>query len=229
MRQLSVPALAAVFLLAACGGNDQSGDAMAQDTMDTGMQSATAAPDTAPVLVAMIQSATDTGSVGGTVRVYAETGTGYATGEGMGEDMGEDTMGGSGMAPETTSARANAAMTPDSGGMGGGMAGGPGFRLAVDVNGLSQGQHAWHIHGGPCGQEAPVVVPFSSTADQSGIAQALSADQSGNATATVTVPAAELSLDQLENGQFSLHIHQRGGVDHGPTVACADLTRSGGM
>ncbi len=199
MRQLSAVALLTLFSVAACGGdNNQEGEAMTADTaMTETAQPGQAAMDTAPAFVATIQSAQDTGHVTGTVRVYAE---GSAA-------MQADTEngGGAGTAPSA----------------------GNGFRLVVSVNGLSQGEHAWHIHSGPCGQPAPVDVAITTTADQQGIGQPLTADQSGNAMGSVTVPASRLTFDQLQGGQYSLHIHQQGGVDHGPTVACADLSETG--
>jgi Cu/Zn superoxide dismutase len=97
------------------------------------------------------------------------------------------------------------------------------FRLRVHVQGIGEGEHAWHIHAAPCGQEGPVVVPFTETEDGPGLAQPLRPGEDGVAEATVTVPADKLQLDQFRNGDYSLHVHQKGGVDHGPTVACANL------
>lgn len=235
MRHLSIAALVTVVAVAACGGDNDQAEGMPVDTADTTMQPQAAAMDTAPVFVAMIQSAQDTGNISGTVRVYALNG-GAAMGGGYGGGAtGPDTMAGTGpdtmsgaMAPGSTAT--GTGMAPDTGAMAGGAAaGGTGFRLAVEVNGLPRGEHAWHIHSGPCGEDGPVVVPFTNTADKEGIGQPLMADQTGSARATVMVPPTELTLQQLEGGQYSLHIHQQGGVDHGPTLACADLNRSGGM
>lgn len=100
----------------------------------------------------------------------------------------------------------------------------PGFRLEVVLDGLTPGGHAWHIHSGACGEDAPVVVPFTRTAERQGIAHPLDADHGETARALVTVPRSQLSLDQLRHGRYSVHVHQRPGIDHGPTVACADLS-----
>ena len=97
------------------------------------------------------------------------------------------------------------------------------YRLAVRIEGLSEGEHAWHIHSAPCGKEAPVVVPFTATKESPGLAQALTPGEGGVAEANVTVPQNKLSLEQLKSGEYSIHVHERGGIDHGSTVACANL------
>jgi Cu/Zn superoxide dismutase len=96
------------------------------------------------------------------------------------------------------------------------------YKLAVRIEGLTEGEHAWHIHSAPCGKEAPVVVAFTDTNDAPGLAQPLIPGESRVAEATVTVPKDKLSLDELRKGEFSLHVHERGGVDHGRTMACAN-------
>jgi hypothetical protein len=101
--------------------------------------------------------------------------------------------------------------------------GAAGTQLAVDLTGLSEGEHAWHIHNAPCGQEGTVVVPFTDTEAEEGIAEPLRVGADGNAIATVIVPSDRLSQDELRSGQYSLHVHERGGVDHGATVACVNL------
>ena len=107
-------------------------------------------------------------------------------------------------------------------------AAGDGFTLAVHLNGLGQGDHAWHIHSGACGTEAPVVVPFTETPDGPGIDEPITVAQAGGmAMDTAFVPSSRLTLDALQASPHSLHVHASGGLDHGPTVACADL-RSGG-
>ena len=97
------------------------------------------------------------------------------------------------------------------------------YRLAVHITGLTPGEHAWHIHSAPCGQKGPVVVPFTETENGPGIAEALSPGDDGIAETKVDVPQDKLSLDELKSGDYSLHVHEKGGVDHGPTVACANL------
>ena len=97
------------------------------------------------------------------------------------------------------------------------------YQLAVRIDGLSRGEHAWYIHSAPCGQEGPVVVPFTETEEDPGLAQPLIPGAEGTAEATVTVPADRLTMAQLGSGEYSLHVHQKGGVEHGPTLACANL------
>lgn len=114
------------------------------------------------------------------------------------------------------------------------------LRLEVQLTGLTEGEHAWHIHNAPCGEEGPVVVAITPTQEQAdGLADAIEAGSDGTATADVTIPRdripAGLSAGAIPvqpgatpqpgaaSGQFSLHVHERGGVDHGATVACANL------
>lgn len=122
-----------------------------------------------------------------------------------------------------TTGQAQPAETTTTGGTG---AAGGGFRLTATVYGLTPGEHAWHIHSGTCDQNGPVKVAITSTAQQHGIGRSLDANRNGEAMGSVTVPGSDLTLAQLESGQYSLHIHQHGGVNPGPTVACADLTSS---
>jgi Cu/Zn superoxide dismutase len=98
-----------------------------------------------------------------------------------------------------------------------------GFRIAVDLNNLPEGQHDWHIHQGSCDTNGPVVVPITADKDKSGISQPL---QGGTAptTAQVDVPATMLTADQLRSGDYSLHVHAKSDpTNHGPTIACSNL------
>ena len=103
-------------------------------------------------------------------------------------------------------------------------AGAAGFRVEVTLEGLPEGQHAWHIHSAPCGTDGPVVAAFTPTPDMDGLSVPLTTDESGRTEGEGTVPSDVLTVDQLRSGQYSLHVHQQEGVDHGPTLACADLT-----
>lgn len=97
-----------------------------------------------------------------------------------------------------------------------------GFTLSVHLSGLTAGDHAWHIHSGPCGADGPVVVPFTVTPQGPGIDDPITvAAAGGMAMDTAFVPADRLTLDALQGSPHSLHVHARGGLDHGPTVACA--------
>lgn len=97
------------------------------------------------------------------------------------------------------------------------------FIMDARVTGLEEGGHAWHIHAGPCGTDAPVVVPFTPTPDMPGLGEALTPGADGVATQSVTVPTSTLSVPQIRGGDYSVHVHENPGVDHGPTVACANL------
>ena len=98
-----------------------------------------------------------------------------------------------------------------------------GMEVKARVEGLTEGEHAWHIHSAPCGQEAPVVVPFTSTQQKEGIGAPLEAGSDGTAEGSVDVPPDELTRQQVGTGAYSVHVHAKGGIDHGPTVACANL------
>lgn len=100
-----------------------------------------------------------------------------------------------------------------------------GTSLHVVAHGVPAGEHAWHIHRGTCTDSGPVVVAFTDTDSMTGIGQALIADADGNVDTRVDVPNASLDADSLEMGPFSLHVHEKSGTDHGPTIACADLNR----
>ncbi len=104
-----------------------------------------------------------------------------------------------------------------------GSAGQP-VQVNVELTGLAEGEHAWHIHKAKCGEEGPVVVAITPDKEGvQGIGQPLVAGTDGRAAGSVTIPADQLTVEQLQTGQLSLHVHERGGVDHGETVACAPL------
>src|SRR5687767_12858073 len=99
-----------------------------------------------------------------------------------------------------------------------------GFRVAVSFTGVPAGDHAWHIHQGACGaKDTPVVVPFTEDKDKAAIASPITPDTSGNAMTEVSVPSSLLTVNQLRDADYSLHLHQKSGTDHGPTIACATL------
>ncbi|HEY7529106.1 MAG TPA: CHRD domain-containing protein [Gemmatimonadota bacterium] len=93
----------------------------------------------------------------------------------------------------------------------------------VRVTGLTPGEHAWHIHSAACGAEAPVVVAFTSTKELEGTAGPLDAGSDGVAQGSGEIPADRLTRQQIESGSYSVHVHAKGGVDHGPSVACANI------
>jgi len=98
------------------------------------------------------------------------------------------------------------------------------YFLAVTLQGVPPGEHAWHIHRGPCdAQNAPVAVPLSQAGDEEALTGALVAAADSSVNGTVAIPSAELTMEQLRGGDYSLRIHSRAGRDHGPTIACADL------
>ena len=158
--------------------------------------------DAQPVMTGEFSAAGDAAgeAISGTVRIYPDGGTESGTGmEGMDAEAGE-------------------------------AGAGQGFMIQVAIQGLSQGEHAWHIHDAPCGETGSIALALTPTQDREGLADPIQGTQGQDeARASATVPASEMALQQLETGQYSLHVHERGGVDHGPTVACADLSEGGGQ
>lgn len=103
---------------------------------------------------------------------------------------------------------------------------GEGAELRVDLQGLSEGEHAWHIHRGSCDDMGEVALPFSHTSDEEGVADNLSVDSDGRAEETVSLDREHLT--RLQAGEtYSLNVHERGGEDHGPAVACANIEWTG--
>lgn len=213
-------ALAMVGGIVAC--DVEQDDMEIDETVPPAAETPTATPEAdRPVMTAefVAPDGADVGDVTGTVRIYAGDDTGMGTPARPAPPTGGDE-------PATTTDRPGVA-TSDRATTGAEMSG-EGLRLTVEIEGLSQGEHAWHIHSGPCGEEAPVVVAITPTADMEGIGQPLTASREGeNVRASVTVPGDELTLDQLRSGEYSLHVHAQGGEDHGATVACADLDDEG--
>lgn len=95
------------------------------------------------------------------------------------------------------------------------------MRLRVELAGLTPGEHAWHIHAGPCGVDAPIEIPLSAPEGEESLAEPLTAGEDGTVVTEVAVPP----LDQrwVEAGSYSVHVHRSTGAEHGPTVACATL------
>ena len=207
--------MAVVFAVTATACETGNDDVELYEGEEAATPAAETQPANAPILTAPFEAgegATESAQVSGTVRVFAEDGTPTGT-----------ISPGTGTTPGTATTPATG--TPGTA-EGTGQAG-QGFRVEVSLNGLSEGDHAWHIHRAPCGEDGPVVVPFSATPDEEGLTGDLSVDQSGRAESSADVPAEDLTLDQLRSGQYSVHVHAQGGVDHGPTVACADLSGTG--
>jgi hypothetical protein len=97
--------------------------------------------------------------------------------------------------------------------------------ISAEFDGLTPGEHAWHIHQGTCAAPGDIVVALTGTETMTGIADPLEANDEGEASATVSIPAANLTPASIETGQYSLHVHQGGPAAAGASVICADLMR----
>jgi len=80
---------------------------------------------------------------------------------------------------------------------------------ATLTGGSAGGNHPWHLHEGACGDNGPVIGDPSAYPP-------LRPDESGNASATVTLPVT-LSLDK----PYSVHLHQS--PDDDTMVGCGEL------
>lgn len=198
----------AAFVACDTGADDDELD------MDLDTEAATTQPmprASTPLYTAQLQAGDAAeGEVGGSVAVYDSDLTRVGTGGGAGQAM-------SGQATTDTTAR------PGTGTGAAAQSRDGGFSVVVNANGLSRGEHAWHIHDAACGEQGSVVVAMTPTSEMEGLAEPLRVRANGIAADTAYVPGRELHRQQLHQSPHSLHIHQRGGTDHGPTVACADL------
>lgn len=220
--------LLAVVALGACAGEDDQATEQADDAW---VPEPPAPAESGALVVARFQPGSGaegqqvTGSVElhsgrlGTAPAAPADGSATVTDQAAGTDGPAQTPAGGDAAPRSGDSN------PAS------MAGDDGFTVTVRLNGLAEGEHAWHIHSAPCGTDGPVVVPFTETENEPALDGPLTARAGGVAADTAFVPASVMSLDSVQATPHSLHVHAQGGVDHGPTVACADLTgnASGGV
>lgn len=104
----------------------------------------------------------------------------------------------------------------------GGAQGPAGFIVEVTLGGLPPGRYAWHLHDGPCGEQAGVVVAMTDLGDRQGISTPLEVDDEEQ-IARGAAMIRSLSLEQVETGRYSLRVHAPAESGVGPVVACADL------
>lgn len=110
-----------------------------------------------------------------------------------------------------------------------------GLELRVHLMGLSEGDHAWHIHSGTCESSGPIVLPLSDVGDatgtvgaedrRDGIASDLDAGSDGMVEETVNIDRDRAVGLDFQN--LIVNVHQRGGDDPGPAIACAPLRTTG--
>jgi hypothetical protein len=101
-----------------------------------------------------------------------------------------------------------------------------GLELRVHLMGLSEGDHAWHIHRGTCDSPGQVVLPISDMGDMSGVGSDLNAGADGMAEETVNIDRDRLVALDL-NQSHIINVHLRGGDNPGPAIACAPIQMDG--
>lgn len=97
-----------------------------------------------------------------------------------------------------------------------------GLELRVHLMGLSEGDHAWHIHQGTCENPGQVVLPISDMGDRDGVGGDLNAGADGMVEETVNIDRDRLAGLDL-NQDHIINVHLRGGDDPGPGIACAPI------
>ncbi|HSJ23613.1 MAG TPA: hypothetical protein VK929_02940 [Longimicrobiales bacterium] len=102
-----------------------------------------------------------------------------------------------------------------------------GMELRVHLMGLSEGDHAWHIHQGTCEAPGQVVLPLSDFGDESGVAGDLNAGDDGMVEETVNIDRDRFATLNLQDSHV-IAVHLRGGDDPGPVIACAPVELRGG-
>lgn len=116
-----------------------------------------------------------------------------------------------------------------------------GLELRVHLMGLGEGDHAWHIHSGTCESSGPIVLPLSDVGDahvdetgtvraedrRDGIASDLNVGSDGMVEETVNIDRDRAIGLDFQN--LIVNVHQRGGDDPGPAIACAPLQTTGAM
>jgi hypothetical protein len=102
-----------------------------------------------------------------------------------------------------------------------------GLELKVHLMGLGEGDHAWHIHEGTCESPGQVVLPISDFGDRDGVGSDLDAGSDGMVETTVRIDRDRLAGLNLDGNQVIV-VHQRGGDNPGPAIACAPINLTGG-
>jgi hypothetical protein len=84
-------------------------------------------------------------------------------------------------------------------------------QISLSASGFAPNtSHATHIHTGTCANQGPVQFPLPD----------LTADASGNATATTTL---NVPLASLMDGNHMVQTHVTTGANFGPGIACGDI------
>jgi Cu/Zn superoxide dismutase len=121
-----------------------------------------------------------------------------------------------------------------------------GLELRVHLMGLGEGDHAWHIHSGTCESPGPIVLALSDApagmepagtqpgttqprtdATRDGIASDLDAGSDGMVEETVNFDREHVQALSAQGQNLIIAVHQRGGDNPGPAIACAPLQLTG--
>lgn len=96
------------------------------------------------------------------------------------------------------------------------------LELHVRLEGLTEGDHAWHIHSAPCGQQGDILVPLSGAMGRDGVADDLDVGSDGVVERTITIDAEHARTLDLSR-QYAVNVHQGEDDNPGPAVACANI------
>lgn len=96
------------------------------------------------------------------------------------------------------------------------------LELHVRLAGLSENDHAWHIHEGACGSVGQIVIPISDAAGRDGVGSDLDPDDDGTVERTVDIDRQHMGM-LSPNQAYSVNVHAGDGENPGPAIACATL------
>lgn len=96
------------------------------------------------------------------------------------------------------------------------------LELHVRLAGLSENNHAWHIHEGACGSVGQIVIPISGAAGRDGVGDDLDPDDEGTIERTVDIDRQHMGM-LSPNQAYSVNVHTGDGENPGAPIACATL------
>jgi hypothetical protein len=96
------------------------------------------------------------------------------------------------------------------------------LELHVRLAGLSENDHAWHIHEGACGSVGQIVMPISNAPGRDGIGSDLDPGSDGTVEETVNIDRQHMAM-LSPNQSYSVNVHRGDSDNPGPAIACATL------